>query len=112
MNRFAVTNWSLALLLEAGLVATYLGRPREEPLYFLAAFSLFPAFYLYAAFRLHQDAFALGSIYIALLFELAIFWGWTNSPQLEKTYFLWSASALPVVFILVVVLFTYLQKEA
>lgn len=112
MVRFALVNWTIAGLFELLLVAIYYYSPREQPAYYVLALSLFAAVYLLAAFQFHHDGFALGSMVVALVFELAIYFGWTHSPQLEEPTLLWTASAMPFIFIVIVFLFNYLQRES
>ena len=112
MDRRVVVNWSIAIALEAAFIATYYYSPREQPLAYLLVFSLLPVLYLLAAFKLHQDGFSLGSLVVALAFEVAIYVGWSHSPQLEEPRLLWTASAMPLIFVVIVFLFNYLQREA
>lgn len=56
-----------------------------------------------------MDKFAWGAIIIALVIEGFIVWGGLNNPQ-ENYGNILIASALPVVFIGIVVLFWWLQR--
>lgn len=114
MERRTVVNLVLTGIAIASFFLVYAGGPegRDQPWTYPAILSTLPLFYFVAATRLRHDGFSLGAIYIAVLFELAIYMGWTHSPQLEEHRLLWTATLMPVIFILLVVLFNYLQREA
>lgn len=56
-----------------------------------------------------MDKFAWGAIVIAAVIEVFIIWGGKSNPQ-ENDMNIVIASALPVVFVAVVLLFWWLQK--
>lgn len=76
-----------------------------------AAAALFPIILAFVGIRARLDPFALGSIIIAVIVEVALFVGWARSLQAEAQTAFWVSTTFPALLIALTFYFHRLQKD-